>query len=968
MQLEISGLQKALNSIEDKITVMYRLLHCLVVVIYLNISLSHAQCPSSTEVWEKVEELRNSSTSNDVQKPILEKIKKKSIECGIIDDSSYSNLLLRLGAIYFMNGDYPEAINITTEAIETGSLQNGKNNPSLLAKGYFNLAMCYRYNNDNGNALMAFDSSLSYSLSFPGNEYFITMAYKNLSVLCYFKGDYQKSILYAEKAQVTARNSNDRLTEPMCLLEKAVSLQALKQYDKAQQIIESSLEMYRNELKKIVPDNSQVEELANLFSAYARILKDKQAYGEAIRNYKKALEIFKKTQYPYGSFLCLNNIGKIYAHDLSDDTNAFKYYQQAFKYALDPYDSIVLYTNLGDIKCSQGEYLNGLTIYQKGLHAATAGFNGIDLRHNPSLQKLRNCSRKEFIVSLLVQKANAWLGAYRMKNKKSFLRAAIETYSLADKVVDQMLYEQEASESKVFWRAKAHELYENAIEVCYLMNDSERAFYFFEKSRAVVLNEKLSELNYLLKKNNKNLNRQSSLKKNIVKWQRELAVLNKNDPSSNELVNKIFESNQELDRLLSDLKRNYPVYYQNYFDSSLLSLSEVKREIFPAHQGLLNIFVGDSAIYLLAVSQSTSFLKKLNKQEYDKLVEKYISYCTDKEAINKEYNQFVDVSNRLYQFLFSGTNIDPGRIIISLDGKFFPFEALINKKTANSITYFVRDHSVSYTYSVKFLLTKNESLNRSTDKEFLGVAPVHFKAGLELPQLSKSDASLRKIATNFDDPAMFLTMEATRRNFLFQFYDYKVIQLYTHAAETSDAGEPVIYFSDSMLYLSDLVINRPIATELIVLSACQTASGKEFRGEGVFSFSREFAAIGIPSSLSNIWQVDNESMYQLTELFYKYLANGIPKDIALQKAKIDFIRKASKEKSLPYYWAATVLAGKTNPVDVERSYSWKAFFLILLLSGLGIAGWKLWKYKKPTSTHESLNVKNNGSYKRPAIV
>ena len=102
-------------------------------------------------------------------------------------------------------------------------------------------------------------------------------------------------------------------------------------------------------------------------------------------------------------------------------------------------------------------------------------------------------------------------------------------------------------------------------------------------------------------------------------------------------------------------------------------------------------------------------------------------------------------------------------------------------------------------------------------------------------------------------------------------------------------NDPVIYFSDSALYLSSLIPDRKPVTQLVVLSACETANGKLYRGEGIFSFNRGFAALGIPAAISNLWSVDNESTYQITELFYKYLSQGLPTDIALQKAKLEFI-------------------------------------------------------------------------------
>ncbi len=94
------------------------------------------------------------------------------------------------------------------------------------------------------------------------------------------------------------------------------------------------------------------------------------------------------------------------------------------------------------------------------------------------------------------------------------------------------------------------------------------------------------------------------------------------------------------------------------------------------------------------------------------------------------------------------------------------------------------------------------------------------------------------------------------------------------ASDSSSRGEPVIYFADSALYLSELVGENKAATQLIVLSACETATGKEYKGEGVFSFNRGFAALGIPAAISSLWSVDNKSTYRITELFYKWLSQG----------------------------------------------------------------------------------------------
>jgi len=168
-----------------------------------------------------------------------------------------------------------------------------------------------------------------------------------------------------------------------------------------------------------------------------------------------------------------------------------------------------------------------------------------------------------------------------------------------------------------------------------------------------------------------------------------------------------------------------------------------------------------------------------------------------------------------------------------------------------------------------------------------------------------------------------------------QFSNYKVIQLYTHATDSGKNGEPVLYFSDSALYLSELIGEHRPVTRLIVLSACETGKGKLYNGEGIFNFNRGFAALGIPSSITNLWSVDDRSTYRLTELFYKYLTKELPLDIALQKAKIEFIETASKENRLPYFWSSPILVGSNDSIKLERIIWWKreiVFITILIIT------------------------------------
>jgi CHAT domain-containing protein len=123
-----------------------------------------------------------------------------------------------------------------------------------------------------------------------------------------------------------------------------------------------------------------------------------------------------------------------------------------------------------------------------------------------------------------------------------------------------------------------------------------------------------------------------------------------------------------------------------------------------------------------------------------------------------------------------------------------------------------------------------------------------------------------------------------------------------------------LYLNDSAINISEIQMLDDLRTDMIVLSACRTGVGKHAKGEGVFSLARAFIAAGISSTVTTLWKVDNQPTYQITELFYKYISQGLPKDVALQQAKLEFIKSNGKSTELPCYWAASILIGKSDAI------------------------------------------------------
>jgi len=96
--------------------------------------------------------------------------------------------------------------------------------------------------------------------------------------------------------------------------------------------------------------------------------------------------------------------------------------------------------------------------------------------------------------------------------------------------------------------------------------------------------------------------------------------------------------------------------------------------------------------------------------------------------------------------------------------------------------------------------------------------------------------------------------------------------------------------------------------DLVTLSACDTALGREMGGEGLVGLTRAFQYAGSRSVLASLWGVADYSTAAFMKSFYGYLRGGKTKDEALRAAQIDQIRKKSGS-SHPFFWAAFQLTG-----------------------------------------------------------
>ncbi len=113
---------------------------------------------------------------------------------------------------------------------------------------------------------------------------------------------------------------------------------------------------------------------------------------------------------------------------------------------------------------------------------------------------------------------------------------------------------------------------------------------------------------------------------------------------------------------------------------------------------------------------------------------------------------------------------------------------------------------------------------------------------------------------------------------------------------------------DGFLRLSDLY-NLKLNADLVVLSACQTALGKDVRGEGLIGLTRGFMFAGAARVVASLWNVNDAATAELMQKFYRaMLVEKLAPAAALRTAQLALAR--DPRWAAPYYWSGFVLQGE----------------------------------------------------------
>ena len=894
---------------------------------------SFGQCPTYAQLGKAIFDINTSNTLLYEDKlQALYALKSSAEKCSLTSDSTYALLLRSIGNCeYLAHNNYGLAVALTTQAANLNNTLKERHSQHLAAVCYYSIGYYHQHAKLYRQALAYYDSAIACSAGAKDIQLLRMPARQNKAYLCFFVGDYEKSVEECVLGMRDAAFAKDSLRYLIFLNIKAQSL-----------CFENSLPAAAADAKLAIQLATILQdtfELAAALKTSGFIAEKTNDFTHAKDFYIKAIVARKRTGDIAATASDYIDLGNFFQNSVLNYAAAKSNYFNAISYARQINDPVLrasqlalAYSNLGDNSFESNKPNEAAQYYTKAFGYLNIQLSDYLLINPPEAQLLR-VEHKELIYNLLSQKISLLLQLYKQHKNTKYLTACLQTALLADSVITHTRYELTNEASKLFWRNNTRQFFANAMEASYLAGNANLAFYFMEKSRAVLLTDKLNELGASARLPAAQAATEEMLQTEMIEAEQQLAQSN---PSSKEYAQAEYNylnKKQALGSFIQSLEKIYPAYYQYKYAGSVPTLASLQQYLATSHQSFVYYFMSDTVMYALGITPNKTTFIRLSQNDFDsRQLYSFISLCSNKEQLNNSYSSFSVLAQHIYDKLFKPLQLPKGNVAICTDNFLIPFEALCTD--AGGKDFLLYHYNFCYVYSASTFMKPFVS-GTAAAGNFIGFAPVAFAKSLQLAPLQQSADALIKTAGFYNHPALFTERKARRRNFFHNAANYSVITIFSHAKADTSGSEPVLYMQDSAIHLSELQLLQKTSAQFVLLSACQTSIGKAATGEGIYSLARGFAAVGIPSIAGTLWKADDQTIYRISLKFNEYLAAGMNKSEALQKAKLWFIQtEDNKAHNLPYYWANLVLIGNPQPIVLAKES--KTFWWIAALV-VGIA-------------------------------
>lgn len=692
------------------------------------------------------------------------------------------------------------------------------------------------------------------------------------------------------------------------------------------------------------------EQRAILLMNEGNMYDTKRNYKNAFICYQKALELVKHTEDDQYAFGILNNLG-VNCTKQERFRDAKMYLEQSELYSNNVRErkGIVL-ENLADLDIKQGAYASGLLKYKKAISFLLHGQTQSVSEELPTIMEVKVSPYKKYILEFLINLSQGYLSFYNATKDQTYLREASKIIELADLLIDDLYFESREDLSKLFWREKGADLYVMAVAICYELNDPERALYYMEKNKGMMLLENISEskAKQMAGIPSKIVRQEQAILSEINELQARLSNISVSEVPSegiDSLKSIIFKEKGRYRNLIDSLEYTFPKYY-NYKNKVAIVSSDDIEKLKAENQTIVSYIMDVNEGFVVLMSKGKVTLKKLdNLQALKEKITIFHGLVQTPFSSQDDRSEYKIVAYELFQMLFPFPDFQqdmlPKTLYIIPDGDLYtlPFEALIcNPDGSLEDTYLISQSEVLYQYSLS-VNSQMEVKLEEPPEGFVGFVPIDFSNNY-LPALQNGQGEIRLLNANFKGK-VFSNDLATKTAFLEEYQSNNIVHLSTHGGV--DKVGPWLALFDQKLSLDELFFTAN-KKELVVLSACKTSLGNQARGEGVINFTRGFINAGAKSVVTSLWDINEKSSAAIIANFYENLLDGKTKASALRMSKIAYMKAHNNtSEASPSYWSGIVITGQNTPL-VSTTRNTVVLWMLLLLMGAIFGYWFLQKY------------------------
>ena len=723
----------------------------------------------------------------------------------------------------------------------------------------------------------------------------------------------------------------------------------VQEYEDGYSYYKKAEEIYKNNFKE---DNRK---FANCLEKEAFSLMKLTKYDESLKCYLQSINIKKQIDSTsVETAISLKNLANLFIQ-LGQYNAAENYFDQSIILLSNKKNTVklnIVYSDYARLEYYKKDYNKSKFYIQKSFDICNYS------NENPS----KNIKLINSVINNLDLLSQINIRKYNDENNIKYIDTAIFLYDNALALID-INRERQNIYSKESYNFSFKNIFEHAIQANLIVGEKlqresnvEKAFSFSEKTKFLELLEatkKTQALNYAGIPDSL-LQKEKYFQESIAKVSKLLFENLEDDKTKapNYLANlRLSEGNLQYKyrSFQKQLETQYPEYYRLKNISGLINLAQIKAEVKQNQNAILTYFTGDSSIYIFLIKENTTIAKEIKKDfNLEELVHSMLSSITGfktNPALSSSFDSlalsYSNAAQQLYEkLILPVATYLPEKLIIIPDGilGYIPFEALVIEKPStpsrySQYHYLLKDHKISYCYSISMLneMTQKKTYDGNVSN-FCSFAPFYKgdttsltgivafsdfgrKELNPLPYSGEEAISISKLMNG----KYYLAENATKSKFLNVASNSKILHLATHAQANDKMGDfCFLIFSNKidsiekeLLYARE-IYNLQLKAELVTLSACETGLGELKKGEGIISLARAFTYAGAKSIVTSLWQISDSKTKDIMISFYKNLQNGLRKDEALWKAKIDYLSKNKGEAASPFYWASFIGIGDMN--------------------------------------------------------